>query len=341
MPAPIKKCYFGVQRFSLAFCLMVLLAVGCSDNSGGENASADGGSANGGSTSGSAKKVETSSADNSSAETTSKASKSTKPDATKPPKKAPKKIVVSTEPDVNEPEFHDALLAATKDYLHFGMVNSIALPAPVDCGPDVAPAPQPLMSESEHESSHGNKLYFLFAKEIGHYVNHEGKPAPVGQVIVKESWTSSPSHPGARNLINHASGNRINPRAKVGDKTLEIGQRQHFFVMTKLAVDTPKTDQGWVYGVVDADTRKVIGSGKIASCMSCHVEEGTHDRLFGSKHVSLKETIVSEVEVPAAGSSSKEEAPDVGEAPKEKAPKKKVSKQEAPKEKAPKAKPDE
>ena len=294
---------------------MVLLAVGCSDNSGSNNASADGGS-----TAGSTKKVETSSAEN-----TSKASsKSTKPGAAKPPEKAPKKIVVSTEPDVNEPEFHEALLAATNDYLHFGMVNSIALPAPKDCAPDGAP--QPLMSESEHESSHGNKLYFLFAKEIGHYVNHEGKPAPVGQVVVKESWTSSPSHPGARNLVNHASGNRINPRAKVGGKTLEIGQRQNFFVMTKLAVDTPKTDQGWVYGVVDADTREVIGSGKIASCMSCHVEEGTNDRLFGSKYVSFKETIVSEVEVPAAGSSKKEEAPDVGEAPKEKAKKAKLDK---------------
>jgi len=89
--------------------------------------------------------------------------------------------------------------------------------------------------------------------------------------------------------------------------------------MTKLAADTPKTDKGWVYGVVDADTREVIGAGKIASCMSCHVQEGTNDRLFGSKHVSFKETIVSKFEVPAAGSTQKEKAPDVGEAPKEKA----------------------
>ena len=201
----------------------------------------------------------------------------------------PKKIVVSTEPDINEPEFHDVLIAAAEDYLRFGMVNSIAKPAPADCMPAGPDSPQPFMSQSEHEASHGKKLYFLFAKEIGHYVNPEGDPAPVGQVVVKEAWTSSPSNPAARNLVNHASGNRVNPRAVVGDQTLEIGQRQNFFVMAKLAKNTPKTDQGWVYGIVEADTKKVLASGKVASCMSCHVE-AANDRLFGCKYISFEET---------------------------------------------------
>ena len=204
--------------------------------------------------------------------------------------KAPKKTVVSTEPDINEPEFHEVLTKATEEYLQYGMVNSIALAAPTLCAPPSLASPKPFMSESEHESSHGKKLYFLFAKEIGHYVKPDDEPAPVGQVIVKESWTSSKSNPAARNLVNHASGNRVSPRAKVGDTMLEIGQRQNFFVMAKLAKDTPKTDQGWVYGVVDAETRKVVASGKVASCMSCHVE-AANDRLFGSKHISFEETV--------------------------------------------------
>jgi len=187
MPAPIKKGYSGVQRLSLAICLVVLLAAGCSNSSGSDKPSGDTGSGvvDASSNAPGAKKVETSNG----GITNKTSSKSTKADTAKSPEKAPKKIVVSTEPDINEPEFHKVLLAATNDYLQFGMVNSIALAAPQDCEPPGAP--QPLMSESEHESSHGNKLYFLFAKEIGHYVNPENKPAPLGQVIVKAQFGQS------------------------------------------------------------------------------------------------------------------------------------------------------
>ena len=61
---------------------------------------------------------------------------------------------------------------------------------------------------------------------------------------------------------------------------MEIGARKNFFVMTKLAKDTPLTDEGWVYGIVDSDTRKVIASGKVASCIYCH-KDANNDRMFG------------------------------------------------------------
>ena len=289
--------------FSFAICALAVFSLGCSNSESGSSANgnspkSDAGAA-AGQAAGSTEKINTRS--KSASFTKSKDADAKPKDASKP-----KKIVVSTEPDINEPEFHEALIAATEDYLRFGMVNSVALPAPVDCGPPDSDAPKPLMSESEHEASHGQKLYFLFAKEIGHYVNPEGKPSPVGQVVVKESWTTSPSKPSARNMVNHASGNRINPRTKVGDQMLQIGQRQNFFVMTKLAKDTPKTDQGWVYGVVDADSREVVASGKVASCMSCHVE-APNDRLFGTKLISFEETIVEPKD-----SSSKKLGPEKG-----------------------------
>ena len=268
--------------FFLAIGVLTLLCLGCSNTEGEANSSSknsDAGSAS--------KPVAASDAGNAAAP---------KPgstvDSNNAPDKTPKKIVVSTEPDINEPEFHELLIEASKDYLYFGMVNSVALPAPAACAPADSGTPKPFMSESEHESSHGKKLYFLFAKEIGHYVTPKGTPAPVGQVVVKEAWTSSPSNPAARNLVKHASGNRVNPRATFGDQTLEIGQRQNFFVMAKLAKDTPKTDQGWVYGVVDSDTREVLASGKVASCMSCHTT-AANDRLFGSKHVKFEEKTTS------------------------------------------------
>lgn len=218
-------------------------------------------------------------------------SKLTKPSV--PEKARPKKRIKPSEPDVNEPEFHEALTTAIDEYLRYGMVNAIALPAPELCRSVGPTEPRPLMSQSEDDSSHGQKLYFLFAKDISHYMGQESTPAPVGQTIVKESWTSIESNPNARNLRNHASGNRINPRANVGGKTLELGARKNFFVMTKLAKDTPKTDEGWVYGVVDSDTRKVISSGRVASCMYCH-KDANNDRMFGPSESIFPQTIISE-----------------------------------------------
>ncbi len=323
-------------RSMLGLCLagfLVLFSSGCSDNGSGEKITgktgdrlakaSDSDSANVPAT----KKVNTSAtgAASSAGKATSKSDSNVEPE--KVPQNSPKKIAVSTEPDINEPEFHDALSEAIDGYLLYGMVNSIVLPAPTDCRAPESDEPKPMISESEHEASHGNKLYFLFAKKIGHYVSPGGQPAPVGQVVVKESWTSSPANPSARNLIKHASGNRINPRVKVGDQTLEIGQRKNFFVMTKLAEDTPKTDQGWVYGVIDADSKEVLASGKIASCMSCHVE-ATNDRLFGSKHViGLEETVI-DVEAPEP-KAPKKEAPKK-EGPKKEEPKKETARAESP-----------
>lgn len=182
-------------------------------------------------------------------------------------------------PAVNDPAFHAGLTEAIDSYLQFPMANSVALVAPADCAPP-SDDPRPMMSNSDHESTHGQKLYYLFVKNITHYLSQDGSPSPEGQILVKESWTSKASNPGARNLRNHASGLRINPRVTVGDDTIEIGKRKDLFVMMKLAPDTDNTDNGWVYGVVDPNSQEVTASGKVASCMRCH-EDAKNDRLFG------------------------------------------------------------
>ena len=236
--------------------------------------------------------VQTSSAKKNNSASTEKVDvKPLKPKQSKPPQ--PKKKIKPSEPDKNEPEFHDALIAATNEYLQYGMVNAVALAAPLNCAPaTVGPRePAPLMSASEDSSSHGEKLYFLFAKDISNYMG-QSSPAPVGQTIVKESWSSIEANPNARNLRNHVSGNRINPRTTVGDKVMEIGARKNFFIMTKLDKDTPKTDDGWVYGIVDSDTRKVIASGKVASCIYCH-KDATNDRQFGPAEKFQHTAIIS------------------------------------------------
>ena len=187
------------------------------------------------------------------------------------------------EPVINDPAFHEGLIEAANEYLGFGLVDHRIHVAPEAGAPAIAPgseAPQPTMSTSDHESTHGKKLYFLFAKEIAHYLDQDGSDSPVGQAIVMESWTSKSSNPEARNLRNHACGIRINPRVSLGGQTLEIGKRNDLFVMLKLATETPNTDQGWVYGVVTPDTKEVTSAGKVASCMNCHID-AKHDRLFG------------------------------------------------------------
>jgi hypothetical protein len=50
--------------------------------------------------------------------------------------------------------------------------------------------------------------------------------------------------------------------------------------MFKVDPKTKDTDNGWVYGTVTADGKKVTSSGKVESCMKCH-QDAPHDRVFG------------------------------------------------------------
>lgn len=205
-------------------------------------------------------------------------------DAEVKPKEEAKKPV---EPDLNDPRFHALIKEVANEYLGYGLVNTqlneVAVPkvAPELCRPAsplIQTEPEPRFSDAGEEAAHGKKLYFLFAKDIAHYTNRDGSESPVGQTLVKEAWASKPGNPNARNLRTHASAVRISPRVKVGDQTLEIAERTDLFVMVKQAVDAGGTDEGWVYGVIDSDSREVKSAGAVASCISCH--EGQTDRLF-------------------------------------------------------------
>ena len=190
------------------------------------------------------------------------------------------------EPDVNDTQFHSAIKAAAEQYLQFAIVNTgspddppAAQLAPVACRPaSVVEEPAPRMSQADSESGHGQKLYFLFAKDIGHYLNPDDSKSPVGQVLVKESWTAVSGNPDARNLRNHSSGNRVNPRVTVDGETLKLGRRKDLFVMLKQDPKTEATDDGWVYGIIDPKSHEIKASGAVASCIACH--EGENDRLF-------------------------------------------------------------
>ena len=183
-------------------------------------------------------------------------------------------------PDVNDASFHPAIKAAAEEYLRFAMVNTASMKVPDKDATAEGEAflEDPAARMSQAESGHGQKLYFLFAKNIAHYINRDGSESPVDQALVKETWTAVPGNPDARNLRNHASFNRVHPRVTVGEKTLELGERSDLFVMLKQDPKTEGTDQGWVYGVIDPGSYEVKSAGAVASCIACHGSE--KDSLF-------------------------------------------------------------
>ncbi|MBS1993243.1 MAG: cytochrome P460 family protein [Cyanobacteria bacterium SZAS LIN-3] len=117
------------------------------------------------------------------------------------------------------------------------------------------------MSASKDVSTHGQKVYFLYARDPGQYFRDEA-PKP-GQVVVKESWAPASDSTGKAGTEPAAS-----------DKPLGL------FVMMKLDPKTPSTDNGWVYGTISADGKSVTSAGRVQSCMGCHAS-ASNDRLFG------------------------------------------------------------
>ncbi len=100
-------------------------------------------------------------------------------------------------------------------------------------------------------------------------------PAPIGQTLVKESWTAK--------LVDapvEERGNLPSDQAARDGRVYARGEARELFVMLKLDPATPDTDAGWIYATVTPDRKTVTAAGRIASCMACHTEAG-HDRQFG------------------------------------------------------------
>jgi hypothetical protein len=167
------------------------------------------------------------------------------------------------------------LLSIAAAYPSYGVVAVQPNWAPTLCA---APAPppsqdQPRLSGAEPGSAHGEKLYFLYAKDrIGYgKASTQNLEAEVGQVIVKEAFAP----------VEVAENAAKNPKrvARKGAHVFEPGERIALFVMKKVAKDTPGTDQGWVYAVIDGAGKTVKASGALELCVKCHAN-APHDRLF-------------------------------------------------------------
>ncbi len=205
--------------------------------------------------------------------------------------------------DTNAP-LNEQLQFIAKTYTKWTRVSDNANFAPVLCRAPARIGVQ--ISEASSESEHARKLYFLFARRADDYplfhsnrwYDQSGRPLldakspqqPVGQVIVKESFHAFPATEAeaAAALATEPGNNRdlasIFARESNADGTssfARIGEPTGLFIMLKVDPATPDTDNGWIYATTTS-TGEVTSSGRVESCMNCHVK-APYDRLFGPK----------------------------------------------------------
>lgn len=194
-------------------------------------------------------------------------------------------------------QFQEQLLEIAKSYKKLGPVDFQGRFGPEDCR---APTPAPArLSDSKDGETHGRQLYYLFAKDRYGYLALGNAPAKrleirgvreedskalpeklrtLAQFVVKESWVPEEVPEIDRRAVRPFQS--TDPYATRDGKTYKTGKQGDLFIMLKLDPKTPATDNGWVYGTVTADGKKVTSAGRVESCMSCH-KEAKHDRLFG------------------------------------------------------------
>jgi hypothetical protein len=181
------------------------------------------------------------------------------------------------------PAFESRLLEIAGTYESYGRLDADLRWAPVYCRAPRPPSPR--FSDSRDPATHGQKLYSLFLKEVLAYTSSSAVSSPVGQVVVKEAWVPEEvkddggrKEPVVRKVEQE---DRFIPYARGKDGRLyHAKEKAGLFVMFKLDPQTPGTDEGWVYGTVTADGKKVTSAGRVESCMGCH-KDAPHDRLFG------------------------------------------------------------
>jgi hypothetical protein len=171
------------------------------------------------------------------------------------------------------------LLEIAGKYKTLELIDGRMRVAPAPCAAPDFPRPEHRVSRSDDESTHGRKLYTLYAKKFefgpASYVM-QSKPndalEPVkGQIVVKESWIAAEVKPGA-----HAPTDAIGPDGK----RYKPGAKGPLFVMFQTDPNDPLADEGWVYGTLTPDGKTVTGVGRLESCMKCH-QSAPHGRLFG------------------------------------------------------------
>ena len=192
---------------------------------------------------------------------------------------------VPTEHAPYDAKWADEVRSVIATYESWGRVDDEMRFAPWLCRMPMAASAR--FSESEHASTHGQKLYTLYAMDPVSYgaersaMGEPTKLSGLSQVVVKEAFAPVQlADDGSPAWNPHGVGeHRLRPAEKDG-RRFAAGERKGLYVMMKSSGTTEGTDAGWVYATVDADMTTVTAVGVIDSCADCHAEAGD-DRLFG------------------------------------------------------------
>jgi hypothetical protein len=176
------------------------------------------------------------------------------------------------------PAFAAQALTYAGEYLAWGRVDDEVRWAPGLCRLPRAGVARP--SESDDATTHGQKLYSVFAKNNAAYPNGPH----TDQVVVKQSWTAElVTGPDAGFDPDHSrggdGGDHFYPYAQSDGGLYRAAAPAGLYLMFKVAPATPDTDDGWVYATITT-AGQVTAAGRVASCMKCH-EVAEHERLFG------------------------------------------------------------
>jgi hypothetical protein len=181
-----------------------------------------------------------------------------------------------TKPAV-DPALAKEIEDVARDYVSWGRIDDAMRWAPYDCL--MPPPARPRMSASADATTHGQKLYSVFAKM------HEGYRNPSitlaeGQIVVKESWTPermTEPPPPMHDMKLYAENDHFYPFVQKDGEWYRAARKAGLYVMMKKKA-SPDTDEGWVYGTITADG-VVTSAGRVESCATCHAK-ATHERLF-------------------------------------------------------------
>ena len=137
--------------------------------------------------------------------------------------------------------------------------------------PIVYPPTTIFKSRSTDSTTHGGKVFRLRIKDDSNYAYDLAQPT--GQTIVMATYDYTQS----RTTLGEGKSLKMNDSLHLVPAT-----PRNYYIMFKSNATDYKTDNGWVYGIVTPDGKKVLQKGLIASCMRCHSESKT-DRTLGAK----------------------------------------------------------
>src|SRR6185312_2579872 len=164
------------------------------------------------------------------------------------------------------PAFVETARQIADTYLSWGRVDDELRWAPSLCRLPMPAVPRP--SQSSDSSTHGQKLYSVFAKNRMAYPDGP----QTGQVVVKQSWLAEKVDGGRYDPAHDrpdggwSTADHYYPYALGDGGVFAPGDFAGLYIMWRVDSPAPDTDEGWVYATI-LPSGEVTSAGRVSSCM--------------------------------------------------------------------------